>query len=259
MGAKTKSSKAPDAGARRKSLRIHGAIARDIGVLIVSGQYAPGETLNGEVEASDRLHVSRTAYREAVRILAAKGLVESRPKTGTRVSERNKWHLLDPDVLSWIFGVEPPDEMIASLFELRTIIEPFAAALAAERRTDEQLARMAQALDSMAEHRLSTEEGRAADQDFHSALLEASANPFLITLTSGVASAVAWTTIFKQRNSPLPRDPVPDHRRVYEAIAAGDSHAARSAMADLVEMAFQDTERSRHPAGKSAAEDRAGD
>src|SRR3546814_13130281 len=64
----------------RKLLRIHGTIARDIGIRIVSGRFQPGEVLNGEVEASDRLRVSRTAYREAVRILAAKGLVESRPK-----------------------------------------------------------------------------------------------------------------------------------------------------------------------------------
>src|SRR3546814_16210567 len=69
----------------RKLLRIHGTIARDIGIRIVSGRFQPGEVLNGEVEASDRLRVSRTAYREAVRILAAKGLVQSRPKTGTRV------------------------------------------------------------------------------------------------------------------------------------------------------------------------------
>src|SRR3569623_3291095 len=102
MARKAKLPKAPDARARRKSLRIHGTIARDLGILIVSGRYKPGEVLNGEVAASDRLHVSRTAYREAVRILSAKGLVESRPKTGTRVSEREKWHLLDPDVLSRI-------------------------------------------------------------------------------------------------------------------------------------------------------------
>src|SRR3546814_13664740 len=74
----------------RKLLRIHGTIARDIGIRIVSGRFQPGEVLNGEVEASDRLRVSRTAYREAVRILAAKGLVESRPKTGTRVSQNGR-------------------------------------------------------------------------------------------------------------------------------------------------------------------------
>ena len=66
---------------------------------------APGDILDGEIDASDRLEVSRTAYREAVSIVAAKGLVESRPKVGTRISLPERWHLLDPDVLSWISSV----------------------------------------------------------------------------------------------------------------------------------------------------------
>ena len=235
----------PDVRARRKALRLHGTIARDLGISIVSGRYRPGEVLSNEVAASDRLHVSRTAYREALRILAAKGLVESRPRAGTRVSDRAKWHLLDPDVLSWIFEFEPDDRLLASLFELRKIFEPEAAALAAKRRTQAHLDRMAEALEGMAEHTLAAEEGRMADQNFHAALLEASSNPFLATLTSSVGAAVTWTTIFKQRISPLRRDPLPDHRRVYEAIAAGDAEGAHQAMAELVDMALLDTTRAR--------------
>jgi DNA-binding FadR family transcriptional regulator len=253
---KAKTAKAPDARARRKSLRIHGTIARDLGILIVSGRYRPGEVLNNEVAASDRLLVSRTAYREALRTLAAKGLVESRTKTGTRVSPRESWHLLDPDVLSWIFEFEPEDELLASLFELRRIVEPEAAALAAERRTDAQLQQMAEALKEMAKHTLATEEGRVADQNFHSALLAASRNPFLVSLTSGVGAAIAWTTVFKQRNSPLRRDPIPDHQRVYDAVAASDTAAAHKAMADLVDMAFLDTARSRTPRSPLAGRSR---
>ena len=243
--ASTPGKKAPDARARRKSLRLHGTIARDLGILIVSGRYRPGEVLSNEVAASDRLHVSRTAYREALRILAAKGLVESRPRAGTRVSDRAKWHLLDPDVLSWIFEFEPDDHLLASLFELRKIFEPEAAALAAKRRSQEQLDRMAEGLQGMAEHTLAAEEGRIADQKFHSALLEATDNPFLASLTTSVGAAITWTTIFKQRNSPLQRDPVPDHQRVYDAIAAGDPEGARRARAELVDMAFLDTTHAR--------------
>ena len=245
MPEKAPPSRRPDVRARRKSLRIHGTIARDLGILIVSGRYKPGEVLNGEVAASDRLHVSRTAYREAVRILAAKGLVESRPKTGTRVSEREKWHLLDPDVLSWIFEFEPEDQLLVSLFELRKIVEPEAAALAAERRTDQHLSRMATALEEMRVHTLAVEAGRAADHDFHAALLHASGNPFILTLTSGIGAAIAWTTVFKQRHHPLRRDPIPDHERVYDAVAAGDREAAYEAMSNLVDMAFLDTPRSK--------------
>ncbi|UZK69712.1 FadR family transcriptional regulator [Sphingomonas sp. S1-29] len=239
----TKATPAPDTQTQRKSLRIHGVIARDLGMSIVTGHYAPGEVLNGEVAASGDLQVSRTAYREALRILAAKGLVESRPKTGTRVSARAKWHLLDPDVLSWIFAVEPEDTLLESLFELRLIVEPQAAGLAATRRTDEHLAQMLAALEGMTEHTLASEAGRLADQHFHAALLDASGNPFLASLASGVGAAVAWTTVFKQRNEPLRRDPLPEHWRVYDAVAAGDADEARRVMTELVDMAFLDTTR----------------
>lgn len=248
---KTNASKA-STRARRKSLRLHGTIARDMGMMIVSGQYRPGDILNGEIDASDRLQVSRTAYREAVRILAAKGLVESRPKVGTRVSAQSSWHMLDPDVLSWIFEFEPDDTVLANLFELRKIVEPEAAALAAMRRTDEHLQAMEQALEGMTTHTLASEAGRLADQEFHSAMLRATGNAFIVSLTSGVSAAVSWTTIFKQRHNPLRRDPIPDHQKVYEAIKASDPKAAHAAMLSLVELAHMDTLHARKPKAKAA-------
>jgi DNA-binding FadR family transcriptional regulator len=224
------------------SRRIHGAIAHDLGVAIVNGRYKPGEILSGEIEFSEQLKVSRSAYREAVRILAAKGLVESRPKTGTRVSARNRWNLLDPEVLAWMFEGEPSEDFIRDLFELRMVVEPAAAQFAAQRRNGRELARMGHALEEMARHGLATAEGRAADQSFHNAILEASRNEPLTTLSSTIAAAVGWTTIFKQRKRKLPRDPLPDHRALYMAIADGDPEAARAAMVDLVRLALEDTE-----------------
>lgn len=238
---------------RAKALRLHGTIARDIGVRIVSGSIAPRTVMDGEIAASERLQVSRTAYREALRILAAKGLLESRPKLGTRVNEASAWHLLDPDVVSWIFSAEPDPRLLSGLFELRAIIEPAAAALAATRRTREQLHALGTALDTMAAESLAVEAGQQADRQFHSVLLEASANPFLASLTSGIAAAVSWTTIFKQRTAPLVRDPLPDHRRVYGAVARRDARAARAAMADLVRLARLDTTRARPAVRKRSA------
>lgn len=234
-----------DARARRRALRLHGSIARDLGVLIVSGRYKPGELLNGEVSASDRLQVSRGAYREAVRILAAKGLVESRPKVGTRVSQPEHWHLLDPDVLSWIFEFDPDEKLLVDLFELRNIVEPRAAALAAERRSEQHLDAMQRALEAMSEHTLAVEAGRLADQEFHTALLHASGNAFIVSMTKGVGAAISWTTIFKQRDNPLPRDPMPDHLRVFEAVQARDAEAAHAAMENLVDLALLDTKNAR--------------
>ena len=224
-----------------KALRLHGAIARDLGIAITSGRYAPGDILDGEIESSEQLQVSRTAYREAVRILAAKGLVESRPKVGTRVSPQEQWHLLDPDVLAWIFSGDPDPGVLHGLFELRQIVEPAAAALAAERRSRKHLDQMRRALDGMAKHTLQNEAGRLADQEFHAALLSASANPFVASLTNGVTAAVDALTEFKQRDRPLRRDPVPDHLRVYESISEKDAEGARRAMAELIRLAMMDT------------------
>ncbi|HWI87089.1 MAG TPA: FadR/GntR family transcriptional regulator [Sphingomonas sp.] len=226
-------------------LRIHGTIAHDLGVAIVAGEYAPGDTLPGEIEFAHKLGVSRSAYREAIRMLAAKGLVESRTRTGTRVSVRERWNLLDPDILAWAFESEPSEAFIRDLFELRMIVEPGAASLAAERRGDADLQQMSHALLEMKRYGLAHPDGQAADKRFHAAILTASRNAPLITLSSSITAAVSWTTIYKQRKRALPRDPLPDHERLYEAIAAGDPDAARATMAELVGLALRDTELSR--------------
>lgn len=222
--------------------RLHELIAHDLGVAIVAGRHKSGDTLSGEIEFSEHLNVSRSAYREAIRILSAKGLVESRPKTGTRVSPRHRWNMLDPDVLAWTFESEPSPAFIRDLFELRMIFEPEAAALAAERRTGQQLARMGHALERMAEHGLATAEGRDADQLFHHTILEATCNEPLMALSSSISAAVGWTTIFKQRKRRLPRDPVAEHRTLYDAIVDSSPDNARAAMRELVRLALADTE-----------------
>jgi DNA-binding FadR family transcriptional regulator len=222
--------------------RLHGAIARKLGADILSGDYPAGATLPTEAMATETLGVSRAAYREAVQVLIAKGLVESRPKAGTRVLPRDRWNLLDPDVLAWAFAREPDRQLIDSLFELRGIVEPAAAALAAQRRSREDLQLMKSGLAEMRRHSLATEEGRQGDRQFHSALLHATRNDVLIALSAGIAAAVAWTTVYKQRGRELPRDPVPFHMDVYDAIADGEPERARIAMHTLVTSALEDIE-----------------
>jgi DNA-binding FadR family transcriptional regulator len=230
---------APRSGGR--PLRLHGRIARDLGIAIVSGRYKPGSVLGGEIESSLELKVSRSAYREAVRILAAKGLVESRPKVGTKISQKEYWHLLDPDVLSWIFAGNPDTGLLKGLFELRQIVEPAATALAASRRTDSQLRRMKTALERMTLHTLQTEAGQQADRDFHAALLHATGNSFVASLTRGIVAAVETTTIYKLRALPVLRDPVPEHAKVFQAVAAGNAADAEAAMRELIRLAYLDT------------------
>lgn len=175
-------------------------------------------------------------------MLAAKGLVESRPKTGTQVSPQRRWNLLDPEVLAWFFEAGAPSPaFVRDLFELRMVVEPAAAALAAERRTPEDLTRMRRALLEMEKHGVANEDGRTADREFHDAVIEATYNAPLVSLASSIGAAVRWTTIFKQRRGPLARDPMPEHWRVFDTIAAGGAEPAREAMRDLVAQALEDT------------------
>lgn len=236
----TSTYKAPGFGVGRPK-GIHSGIAHDLGVAIVSGKYPPGTILPAEERFSSDNNVSRGTYREATRILAAKGLVHSRTKSGTRVCERSKWNMLDLDVLAWMFESEPSEEFVRSIFELRDIVEPGAAALAAKRRDARDIARMGHALEEMQRHGLQTAEGRAADQSFHFLILECTRNEPLVTLSTSIAAAVEWTTMYARNEKRDLRDPMPDHHAVFDAIMRGDSEGARARMAELIRNAFGDT------------------
>ena len=242
--------------------RLHGELLRHLGIAIVSGKYAPGSILADEIAFSKTLQVSRGAYREALQALTAKGLVERRQKAGTRILPRSRWSLLDPEVLAWFFQGKPDLGFIRDLFELRAILEPAAARLAATRRDASQLGELSESLAAMRHHTLATEAGRLADRDFHQTLLAATHNETVVALASSIAAAVRWTTEFKQRTRALPRDPIPDHERVLRAIAARDAEAAGEAMARLVDLALADTRGSMAPRRSAKAPNvpsRAGD
>jgi DNA-binding FadR family transcriptional regulator len=220
--------------------RLHQAIARRLGTSILSGLYAPGAPFGGEIERAAELGVSRTAYREAIRILVAKGLLQSRPRLGTHVTPRSRWNLLDPEILAWTFSGDADPAFIRDLFELREIVEPAAAGFAAQRRTASQLQRMREALDEMRRHTLADARGQDADQRFHRTMIEAATNDALMSLTDSIGAAVAWTTRFKMRRTKLPRDPVDEHETVYQAIADRNSDRARAAMIELLRLAYED-------------------
>lgn len=220
--------------------RLHHAVARWLATQIVHGDIPVGHVFPAEIEHSEQLGISRSVLREAFRMLAAKGLVSSRPKAGTRVNERRQWSLLDPDVLAWQIQSEPSEEFLRNLFELRMVVEPQAAEMAASRRSEGQLVDMANALDAMERHTLATEKGRAADQRFHELLMEATGNEMLAALSSSIMAAIAWTTTIKQRVNAAPRDPMPEHRQLFEQIAARNAKQAKRAMQALLELALSD-------------------
>ncbi len=223
---------------RSKDVR-HG-IAHDLGVAIVSGELLPGMALLSEERYSAENGVSRGAYREALRILAAKGLIQNRLKSTTLVNDRSKWSMLDLDVLDWMFEGKPSRTFVDSIFELRGIVEPSAAGLAAIRRTDRELAQMGHALEEMERYGLRDSRGRAADQTFHLLILSATRNEPLATLSNSIAAAVEWTTRFARDEGKSDRDPMPDHHAVFAALATGDAKMARRAMEVLIDNALSD-------------------
>ena len=191
------------------------------------------------------MSVSRTAYREAVRILAAKGLVASRPKRGTQVlSEELPGICSIPRCLRGSSRASPSQDFLVGL--VRAALDHRArsgGARGANAARPDDLARMRDALQRMERHGLATTPtGRAPTASFTTLSWPPRGNPALVALSSSIGAAVRWTTIFKQRKRRLPRDPLPDHWRVFDAIAAGGSDAARAAMQELVSLALEDTQ-----------------
>ncbi len=218
---------------------IHASVVQRIGRRIVTGEIPPGEILPEQGELSRLLNVSRTVVREATRVLTAKGLVESRPKRGTVVQPRSSWHILDPDVLSWQTEAGPNEAFLRSVFEIRNIIEPGAARLAAERANDDELRAISAAFEGMGRDGQPRSDYLHADVLFHGMLVAATHNDYLIQLVATFGAAFqaglratmddSWTwTDFLAFSLPL-------HGSVLDAVLARDPDRAHEAMQQLVE------------------------
>jgi DNA-binding FadR family transcriptional regulator len=223
--------------------RLHGSVAHRIAADIIRGELAQGSLLPNEDAASASFGVSRSAYREAIRTLAAKGLVSAQPKVGTRIAPRSAWHILDPDILAWHFELGASQEFIRNLFELRKIVEPSAAALAAMRRTDEELGKLADSLARMAKMNPRTGAWLNAVIAFHQGLLTAGRNEAVASLWPAIQTTLRWSVKLQMMlpTLTLAHDPVADHARVFEKIASQSADGALTEMALLIDTALADT------------------
>lgn len=216
---------------RNLARNLHSDVLWDLGFAIVSGQYAEGTILPPDTELLERFRVSRTVLREALKTLAAKGLIEARARIGTRVLSRDRWNLFDADVLAWHFELGPDVRFLQSLAEVRIGIEIEAAALAAERRSAEQAELLLAAVDRMEAAR-TPEDFARHDLEFHKAVAVASGNPFMASITALVEMALtAAFTISSPVNEPEAlAQTVSVHRAIARAIADSDPQGAREAM-----------------------------
>jgi DNA-binding FadR family transcriptional regulator len=212
---------------------LHGQVVHELGLRIVRGDYAPGRNLPNEEILAGNLDVSRTALREAVKVLTAKGMIVSRPKVGTRVRAPEFWNALDPDVLEWRCNSMPTGDFVRNLMEMREIIEPAAAALAAANRTREQLGEIGSAYRAM-DRSTNVDEFATADLHFHQAVLRATGNALLVPLSHVIATALETFFVLAARTSNNFKYSLPQHLAVFRAIQGKRSEAARQAMLDIL-------------------------
>jgi GntR family galactonate operon transcriptional repressor len=221
----------PAQGDRRGNLSE--MVAGSIGRRIVSGEFKPGDLLPTEPRIQAEFGVSRTAVREAVRLLSAKGLTLSRPKIGTRVRPMTDWNMLDPEVLRWQVDESPTEQFIHDLFDMREILEPAACSRAAERATEDQIEILRVAMDGLQNEARGSPEQIKADIDFHMAILEASQNPMLRSVGAMIQSALSITFSLSWRTA-MRDDAVIQHRDVYNAIRDRKAEEAFMAMRRLL-------------------------
>jgi DNA-binding FadR family transcriptional regulator len=219
------------AAVRKSSL--HHQVAQDIGARILRGEFAPGDLLPNEAESCRAYGVSRTAVREAMKMLTAKGLIISRPKIGSRVQPKESWNLLDRDVLVWYCAAAERSHFLASMHQVREILEPESAALAAVNHTASQLVTIEQALYGM---RDATDPAgwNTADVQFHVAILWAAGNELLVPFGFLIESALGTMFDFTVRHNQTWREAYPLHENIVIAIRKRRPDAARKAVRVLL-------------------------
>ena len=220
-------------GARKPVRNINAEVAFKIGERICSGEFLPGAALPNEAEWGNIFGASRTAIREGMKILQAKGLIVSRPKIGSRVAPRESWNLLDKDVFAWHGAAVGRKAFIATTQEFRRHIEPGIAELAAIKRSAAQVEALGKCLAAM--RNASTFEAIVeADVAFHTELLSAANNELLIPFAVLIEQSLGSLFEFTTQANPKYRQAVHLHERIWKAVKDQDPEAARKAMQALI-------------------------
>jgi DNA-binding FadR family transcriptional regulator len=213
---------------------LHEHLAQAIGERILSGEFAPGTLLPNEADWGKIYGASRTAVREAIKSLTAKGLLQSRPKIGSRVEPKLRWNLLDRDVLSWHHAVADKLAFVQATQEARRFIEPGIAALAARKRTPVQTETLVAAALAMGNAK-TLEDMTRADIAFHEALLACANNDLLVPFGIVIEKALGSLFDFTTPRNPQPEQALKLHQMIAKAVAAGDEAAASKAMHSLLD------------------------
>ncbi|HLT91374.1 MAG TPA: FadR/GntR family transcriptional regulator [Woeseiaceae bacterium] len=229
-------------------------IVEQLGLAIVTGAYGPRNEFPTEAALCAQFGVSRSILREAVKMLTAKGLLAARPRQGTRIEPEEYWNLLDPDVLRWLLEREFSLTLLKEFTQVRLAIEPMAAAVAADRDEPEAIEPIRNAIANMYAAEDGLYDPLAADIEFHVAVLRASGNRFFLELRDLIESAlrisIRLTHQYKAAGN------IQDHKRILDAIEAGNPKKARRDMeallTEVMELIILAGARSKKPKGTRA-------
>ena len=219
---------------------LHERVLSRLGPAIVAGEPAPGEVLRLE-QLEARYGVSRTVVREVVKVLESMHVVTSRRRVGVTVRPREEWNLFDPRMIRWRLAGADRMGQLSSLSQLRSAVEPVAAALAARQATPEHCGRLTSAVIGMSvsARKGDLEEYLRHDIAFHQAVLEGSGNEMFAGLTQVVSEVLSGRT----HHHLMPAHPEPEairlHAEVADAIQAGDAARAETAMRGIVQEAIE--------------------
>jgi DNA-binding FadR family transcriptional regulator len=219
-------------------LNLTASIVADLGHAIVTELYQANGSFPTEAELCQRYGASRPVVREAVKMLTAKGLLLARKRAGTVVQPEATWNLLDPDVLKWMLERNFSIELLIDFTDIRMGIEPRAAVLAAHSATGVQRRAIMDAISRMVAAERGDEDALESDIGFHVAVLEASNNRFIRQFTDLVETTLRFSIRRTNEYKGVPRASVRDHKRVADAIIAGDADQAGVRMSELIKGAL---------------------
>ena len=209
-----------------KKVRIYEEIVRQIKELIATGRLKLGDQLPPERELSETFQVSRASVREAIRALELMGLVETRPGDGTYICAPKMEAIIEPLATSLLHQ----KDRLVELLEVREILEPQMAHLAAKRATPEDIDKLEAILKEQEAQIALGETGMEADTAFHRALAEASKNGVLLRLVDGIVDLLAESRERALQVGDRPRTSLDMHREVLKAIKDGDARRSGRAM-----------------------------
>jgi DNA-binding FadR family transcriptional regulator len=226
--------------------RLHDRLTRQIALGIMRGAIGQGK-LSTEGHLCRHFKVSRTVLRESVKVLAAKRVIDLRPRTGMTVRPRSEWNLVDPDLLTWLCEAGVDDRFVRDLCDVRLIVEPAAAEMAALRASDDEIEALVGWFHQIETNADNVQARLEADREFHATIFTACHNVFLSQMNSTIGMALRAVQQISKHLPDALEESIQAHKEVADTIARRDGPGARAAMERVIRQSTGHIHRVLHP------------